>query len=272
MKILILADIHTGTSRDSTTHSGIIRQANTQAFEKLTQLIPVFNQKNFDLVVNLGDNLRDTHDKLIDRENLSKTISAIKSIGAETINLLGNHELRSFSKPELAEIYTTTKVKPEFFGQKIVNGVQFIWVDLELKPNKLAYLTANQLDWLNQTLDPELPAVIFSHHSIAPISSTGNFYFDQNPAEMSFENSAEIIKILTGKKVFLAINCHTHMLTNQVKNSVSFNSVLAFSENIAASNYPTNNPAIYSILELEGQKFSLSSYSGEFCFSKIQNY
>lgn len=272
MKILILADIHTGTSRDSTTHSGIIRQANTLAFEKLAKLVPVLKQKNFDLVVNLGDNLRDTHDKIVDRVNLSKTISVIKNIGSETINLLGNHELRSFSKPELTEIYSQAGVKPEFFGQKIISGAQFIWLDIDLKQDRLVYLSQNQLDWLKQALNPELPTVILSHHSLVPISSTGNFYFNQKPAEMSFENSAEILEILTGKKVFLAINCHTHMLTNQIRNGINFNSVLAFSENIAASNYPENNPAIYSILDLEGEKFSLSSYSDEFCFAKIQNF
>ncbi len=97
-KILIINDLHFGKSRKSTSRSGIIRQANTQSEETFKSLIPYFNNKEYDLVIQMGDIIRDTYEKSLDIDNASRAIKAVNSITHPKFHILGNHDIEPLSR------------------------------------------------------------------------------------------------------------------------------------------------------------------------------
>ena len=270
-KILILSDIHLGKSRNSTTHSEVIRQANSQAEKTLESLLPKFNEIAPDLVVHMGDALRDTYDTKVDSANMGKTLSLLKTIAAPTIHLLGNHELQAFSLSELDKIYTEyLGEKTNFFGSLDLGPLQLLWLDLELDENNAAFISDEKMKWIEKTLRKTKPTLVFSHYSLLPIDPKGSFYFEKEPTGMHYKNSEKIRALFEKAPTKLFINAHVHLLTHQEIQGKHFISNPAFSENIAAEKFPENNPGVYSILEIDETEFIFTSYSGTFCFAKIQ--
>ncbi|NCS97828.1 MAG: hypothetical protein GW762_04540 [Candidatus Pacebacteria bacterium] len=263
-KILLLNDIHLGISRNSTTHGHLIRQANTQAQSTLEALIPHFNSLNFDLVVHLGDALRDTYDFETDAKNMISALNLINQITAPAIHLLGNHELNAFTKEQITTLYSSQEISPEFLGSKKINDIDISWLDLNIDQKKIT-VPQKTLSFLKN----ESPTILFSHFSLIPIDPKGSFYFENEPEGMYYANGQDILDQLS-EKTTVCINAHVHLLTHTVINNRHFISCPAFSENIAAQEYPQNNPGVYSILEVTQTNFCLTSYSGDFCFAKLE--
>lgn len=270
MKILVIGDIHLGKSRESTTREKIVRQANSEAEEMLKLLIPSFNQANFNLVIHMGDSLRDIFDKETDRQNTLKTLRLLQKINCPQIHLLGNHELMAFNTHEIKQIYQTAQIDQDFYGMMNLEDLQLVWLDLELDEQNGAYLSNERLTWLKQLPKSEKPLVILSHYATLPINQRGNFYFENKPERIHYQNIKEINEVLDKKKANLCLSAHIHMLAHQVLNKTHYISAPSFSENIAAQDHPQNNPGVFSILEIEKNEFIFSSYSKDFCFAKIQ--
>ena len=269
-KILIISDLHLGESRESTTHSGITRQANSQAKGLLESLVPKFKEMNPDLIVNMGDVLRDTYDKEIDEKNIRDAVALLNSTNLPIVNLLGNHELRAFSLVEMKNIYTSLGESREFYGVADLGSLQIMWLGMELDEKNRAFVSKEKIDWIKNKLETKKPTLIFSHYSLLPIDSKGSFYFEEEPEGMHYKNIDEIQEVFKDSSARIFINAHVHLLTYQQQGSKHYISNPAFSENIAAEKYIQNNPGIYSILDIDENKFIFTSYSGNFCFSKIQ--
>ena len=268
-KILIVSDLHFGKSRESTTNPGLVRQANTQAKDTFGSMVPKFKTIDPDLMVNMGDILRDTYIEEIDTQNMTQAISLVESVDATTIHLLGNHELRAFKYSDASKIYDSVIKEHDFFGVMDLGNFQILWLDLELDEDNLAYLSDARLEWLKE-VDEQKPTILFSHYSIEPLDAKGSFYFENEPEGMYYKNFSAIKNVLSSLNIKLCINAHVHLLTHQQIGEKHHISNPAFSENIAADKYPENNPGIYSILEFDEDQFIFTSYSGEFCFAKIQ--
>jgi DNA repair exonuclease SbcCD nuclease subunit len=272
-KILILTDIHLGESRCSTTHTGVIRQANSQAEHKLQELVEQLKPQKFDLLVHLGDALRDEHDKQVDKHNFKKALKLLKQIEAPQIHLLGNHELRSFSREEVASHYQALEYKADFYGKKDFSNAQVVWLDVSKEDQESVKLPEETLKWLQDAeFESHKPLLVFSHYSAFPINAKGSFYFENKPDKMLFKNRNDITKIVNGKHSAscLWLNGHVHLLSHQQLDSNHFISAPSFTENITAESFPENNPGVYSIIELKENEFIFTSYSGKFCFAKIQ--
>ena len=269
-KILIISDLHFGESRESTTNPGMVRQANSQAKETFQALIPNFQDIKPNILVHMGDALRDTYIKDIDTKNLSDAINLVESVGVPAIHLIGNHELRAFELAEIENIYDSAIQKHEFFGLIDLGEIQIVWLDLELDENDLAYVPEKRLHWLQKISLNKKPTILFSHYSLQPIDPKGSFYFENEPQGMYYKNFKEVRDILTSFDIKLFINAHVHLLTHQKIDAQHFISNPAFSENIAAEKYVENNPGIYSVLEVDKNSFVFTSYSGSYCFAKIQ--
>lgn len=270
MKILIIGDIHIGDSRESTSQPGVVRQANTQAEQTLKDLIPRFNKLNFDLVVHTGDALRDTYIKETDVENTTKTLSLLNKTGAPKIHLVGNHELRAFSMDELSSVYEEAGVKPDFFGVQEFQDFRIIWLDIELNEDHHAFLPAKRLEWLKTLPDSSKKTLMFSHYSLVPIDASGSFYFEEQPQGMYLGNANDVVEAISHLNPKLCINGHVHLLTHQQIDNTHYISAPSFTENITAEKFPDNNPGIFSILNIDENQFVFTTYSGEFCFSKIE--
>lgn len=269
-KILIVSDLHFGESRESTTNPGMVRQANSQAKETFQSLIPNFQDINPNVLVHMGDALRDTYIKDIDTKNLSDAINSVESVGVPTIHLIGNHELSAFELGEIENIYDSAIQKHEFFGLMDLGEIQIVWLDLELDENNLAFISEKRLQWLKNISLNKKPTILFSHYSLEPIDSKGSFYFENEPQGMYYKNFKEVKNILNLLNIKLFINAHVHLLTHQQIDEQHFISNPSFSENITAEKYIENNPGIYSVLEIDESSFVFTSYSGNFCFAKIQ--
>jgi len=270
MRILLIGDIHAGKSSDSTSHPGIIRQANTEALEKFKSLLPYFQSQDFDLIVNMGDMLRDVYDKELDSDNIRHTLRLLNKIEKPTIHILGNHELQALSFKDICQLYNEESVEPKFYGSQKFEDFQLVWLDFERDEKKHIYLSIERLKWLDKILSADLQTIIFSHYSLVPINSKGNFYFEEEPGAMHYANSDQIMEVIREKKVQLSVNAHVHMLSHQVQNNIHFISNPSFTENIAAANHPGNNPGVYSELVLSDKGYIFSSYSDQFCFAKIE--
>ncbi len=270
MKILVIGDIHIGDSRESTTHPGIVRQANTQSEKTLKALIPKLSNFDFDLVVHTGDALRDTYEKEVDETNLTKTLTLLNELKVPTIHLIGNHELRAFSRSEVENIYRKAKVDPIFYGMQEYSDFRIVWLDIELDRKDKAFLPKNTLEWLDTLPKDNKPSIIFSHYSLIPIDEKGTFYFEKQPETMHLENATDVRTALAHINPLIHINGHVHLLTHQQENKTHYISAPSFSENIAGETHLDNNPGIYSVLEIKDTTFVFSTYSGQFTFAKIQ--
>lgn len=270
MKILIIGDIHLGESQGFASHTGVIRQANSQAEAALSSLIPYFNSLKCDLVVHTGDALRDTYQKEIDKQNTVTVMNLLAQIQAPKIHLLGNHELRAFSLAEMHELYKKAGVEQEFFGVQEFTDVMIVWLDMKLDEKNRAFLSQDRIAWLKALPSSTKKTLVFTHYSLIPINADGTFYFENQPQGMHFLKSDTVVTALESLHPQLCINGHVHLLTHQEKNRVHYLSVPSFSENIAAEQYPDNHPGIFSLLDIHANEFVFSTYSRMFCFSKIQ--
>ncbi|MCK9212627.1 MAG: metallophosphoesterase [Ignavibacteriaceae bacterium] len=270
MKLLLVADLHLGESRPSSTHEGIIRQANSQASKKLSELIPFFNSQRFDLIFQMGDIVRETGDRNLDAPFYKNVFSLLSSFNKPLINLLGNHELNTFTLEELKQFYIQSNLDSNFFGSKIINCYQIIWLDHQINSEGRQYLSDERLEWLDKEINPDYQTILVSHYSIISNDMRGNFLFEDKPQDIYYANSEDILDILKKKEVILSISGHSHWISYKTKDNINFLSVPSFSENIAAENYPDNNPAIYTILETFDSSLYIKSFSGKFCFFSLE--
>lgn len=270
MKIAIIGDIHLGLSRDSTSHPGVVRQANSQAETTLNKVISQLNSLQLDLLVHLGDALRDVHIKETDTQNLSTTLSLLDQIQCPKIHLIGNHELAAFSLSEIEAIYTENSIPPKFFGVQEFDSIRVIWLDMTIDKNTGVSISSERLAWLHSLPASAKHTLVFTHYSLIPIDNSGSFYFEKDPKGMYVNNSQQVLDALVHLNPSICVNGHVHLLTQQIKESIQFISAPSFSENIAAEKFTENNPGIFSILDFSKNAFVFTSYSGDYCFGKIQ--
>lgn len=270
MKIIVISDIHAGETRVSTTHGDVIRQANTQALTQLTKTMPYLNQLEASYLVHLGDALRDVKNPSTDQSNLLATLKQLQTLNIPQLHLLGNHEQMAFERNTLTTLYHNTQIPPEFQGHQSTDGFNLIWLDFVLDEHNEAWMSDSQLAWLEQIPVNQQPSIVFSHYSLVALHPRGSFYFSKNPKAMGYQNAAAIRAILAKKNVRLCINAHVHFLSHQIIDGVHYISNPAFSENIAGSAFPDNNPGVYSLLEITDTHFDFLSFSETYAFAQIR--
>lgn len=269
-KVLIINDLHLGESRESSTHPGVIRQANTETVSVLESYIPKFNQGKYDLVMNLGDAIRDTGERKADIELLELSLNLFNKIDGQKVFIPGNHEYKEMREDDIINTMRKVGLNNDLNGSMILNDIQFIWIKSEIGERDIANISKETLTWLDEVIDPNLKVVLFSHYSAVDLDGKNNFYFADDYKYMSYTNSKDLIAILDKCKSVVTINAHTHVSTHKITNTIHSISALSFCENITAIKYPDANPGIYSELEIDDGKTIFRSYSGEFCFLNIE--
>lgn len=270
MKILLLSDLHIGESRESSSHPGIIRQANNEALGDLRSLTQFFNDQNYDLVFQMGDIVREKGAKDLDIKNYESVLSTLSELKYSIIGLLGNHELNTFSYEELSKLYKKYNCGGNFYGSKEINNYQLIWIDHQIDKDGVQFLSQERINWLKNTINKHSKTIIFSHYSIIPRNPKGNFYFEKDELTIRYKNSEEITNLLEDSNVKLAINAHEHWISIKERNGVKYVAVPSFSENIAGQKHSNNNPAIYTVLETDNENITIKSYSGDYCFFSLE--
>lgn len=272
MKLLIITDIHNGKSREYR-GTGVYRQANTQAMDRLRETIPLLAKQDFDLLIQLGDLISDEMVEDVDRANMRAVLSELHQLPFPKIHIPGNHDY-AIPREILLEEYAEAGFEDQFIGIQEVGGKQLVWLDFEFDENSKAYLPHLSLEWLEKEVDPELETIVFSHYSIAPLNAAGSFYFDEatggRPKDMRYTNSDQILEILGRKNVIACVNGHAHWSSYKHLSGIHFFGAPSFSENLAGQKYPENNHGLYSVLEIENDKLTFKSFSGEFAFSSLE--
>ena len=244
MKLIIFSDIHYGPE-DRGWHKGLKRKL-TQHAEALTKkLIGKINKIKPDGVVILGDLIEDVEDHKLDKINLKKIYSIIKTIKVPYYLLAGNHDLRTLSRVDFEE---ATELKKWTFS-KDVNGYHLVFLGLscngKLSQNdggilKTRELSKKDLDWLKSDLaNNSLPALIFIHYGLAEDNMAGNWWFGKNPEHALLQNRKEVKEILEKSgKVLAVFSGHQHWTKTIVENGISYHVLGSLTEDFDFNGKP----------------------------------
>jgi len=244
MKLIFFSDIHYGPE-DRGYHKGLKRKL-TQCAESLTKkLIKKINKIKPDGVVILGDLIEDVENSRLDKINLKKIYSVIKTINVPYYVLAGNHDLRTLSKDDFVEI---TGCKKWTFS-KDVGGYHLVFLGLNSKNSflnlyggilKTRKLSKKDVEWLKQDLSTNsLPALVFIHYGLAEDSMNGNWWFEKHPEHALLQNRKEVKKILEQNGNVLAVfSGHQHWTKTIIENGIPYHVLGSLTEDFDFNGKP----------------------------------
>src|SRR3989338_9586013 len=179
MKIAILNDTHVGPP--NTGHvKGVQRKLISQSERLIKEFVERMNNAEHpEFVVNLGDSIEDVNNRDIDIQYLKKTIALLFPLKMPTYFLIGNHDVRTLSEKEIAEMLVYEKMYYSFDHKSF----HFIVLSFEMTGNHtkvLSDITAEiptqQIEWLKADLSKtNKPVVVFIHYGLAEDDMKGNF-------------------------------------------------------------------------------------------------
>ncbi len=225
MKFAIINDIHIG---DYSSHKGIYRK-NTPYAEKLLKDFVQKMNKFFkpDFVVQGGDMIGETN-LAVDKKNYKKGLDMLSKLKCPVYHLVGNHELK----------YLTVKFLKDALGYKKLyfsfDNKNFRLIFLFTKrfyPSKEIKLDFSQLKWLKKKVSTDKKIIIFSHYSLVPVDTRGNFWFSTRPDLTFIKNHSEFLRIIAGKNVKLVFNNHLHWNKKKMLKGVHYLTVQSLVEN-----------------------------------------
>ncbi|MFA6529208.1 MAG: metallophosphoesterase [Candidatus Gracilibacteria bacterium] len=225
MKFAIVNDIHIGDYRQ---YDGIYRKATPHAEKLLKNFVHKMN-KTFkpDFVVQGGDMIEDAN-LIIDKRNYKKGIAILSKLRCPVYHLVGNHELKYLPEKFLKE---TLDYKKLYFSFDEKN-FRFIFLFAKrFYPSKEIKLDNAQLKWLMKRVRTDKKIIIFSHYSLVPVNTRGNFWFSTRPDLTFIKNHREFLKIIKGRNVRLAFNFHLHWNKKQIQNGVPYITTQSLVEN-----------------------------------------
>ena len=147
------------------------------------------------------------------RKQLNEINKIFKSVNAPRLYCVGNHDLNDLSEQEIMNNLEMEDVN----SSTDINGVRIITIDTngtssgEGEYGVIGRISEEELSWLEEELNTELPIVVFSHH--APIQTPDGErwrtnLFDANIIRGVLEKNGNIIAVFSGHH---AINYQTEI-------------------------------------------------------------
>ena len=201
LKLAIITDIHHGPNRHT--------KKGSEALRLLTHFVEKASQRNFDLIVDLGDRISNV-DKMKDQELAKEVAAVFQSIEVPLVHLLGNHDLHFLSLRENEAILQSSLES----HSRDLKGYHLVFWNLDLSStyadNEIP--SKKELLWLQEDLKKTLlPTIIFTHVPLDEASMIGNFWFQNNLNSASLNNTVQARNIIeTSGKVIACISGHTH--------------------------------------------------------------
>ncbi len=172
MKILVFADLHYfgGERKGFNAKRKLVEYAEPmiEEFKRISA------HENVSLVINLGDIIQDTNDKLLDLLCLSMMFKKLKEFPCPVYSVLGNHDLKMADSIE--EVESLIEQNRASFSVDI-DGYHLVFLSPELHPEfgtkrggsyKTQYIGKNTLRWLEADLaNTHLPVLLFTHFPLA---------------------------------------------------------------------------------------------------------
>ena len=271
MTIAVVNDIHIGKDL---LKDGYTRATSSQSEKKLPKVLDHIKKHSPDLLVNMGDLIRGESVEE-DKKNFEKGIDMFDGLEFPVIHLLGNHEVKQLTVSDIISVWRKKNIEQEIIGSRIIQNVNFVWLDFDQTKSENGidtFLSSKSLLALDQKLNNNYPAIIFTHYVCTEQNLDGNFYFAK-PREIfsRYRNTSDIQSVIKKHKNILAIvSAHTHGLNLQTINKIPYITLPAMVENITAPEINNNFPEIYTIIDLSKNTLNIKCYSREFCFATLE--
>ena len=255
MRFAIIADIHIGDYRP---FKGVYRKVTPCAETLLKDFVQKMN-KSFkpDFVVQGGDIIEEIN-HTADLENYKKGLVILSKLKCPVYHLVGNHDLKYL---RIEDVKRLLGYKNLYFYIDC-NNLRLVFLFPKKYPNKEIKLSPSQIKWLKKIINTNKKIIIFSHYSLIPVNTRGNFWFSECPDKTFIKNHRQFIDIISSaKNVKLAFNSHLHWNRKKVLNGVHFVTIQSLVENISkkTEGQPTNAFALitlnndFAAIEIKGR-------------------
>lgn len=243
MKFTFITDVHIGNYRPE---KSIYRKVTPLAPKLLEQFVQKMNNEfHPDFVVQGGDLIEDTK-RDVDIKNIKMGLAILSKLRCPVYNLVGNHEMRCLTMLDLKKLF---RFKNRYFSFD-KKGVRFIFLFTEQPyPGKQIWLSVQQMLWLKKQVQTKLKIIIFSHHSLVPVDTKGNFWFEGRPEVTYINNFKEFQQTISKKNVKLCFNGHLHWNRKKSVKSIPFVTVQSLVENTSGNveGPPSNSYALVNL-------------------------
>ncbi len=198
LKLGLITDIHHGPNTPS--------KRGYKVLELLEEFVYEMNQKQADLVIDLGDRISGIN-KQTDMQLQREVIAIFKQLSMPHVHLLGNHDLEHLSKEDNAKVLGASVAHQSLD----IKGYHLVfWQPDPIFPEGFI-ATQEQLAWLRKDLKESLiPSILFTH---APFSDPilGNYYFESAPKHYASNKDTQAIRsIFAPSNVVACISGHVH--------------------------------------------------------------
>ncbi len=225
MKFAIVGDAHIGPYR---LDYGIHRKGTIHAEKLLKDFVHKMNTSfHPDFVVQGGDLIEDKN-REEDFQNYKKGLAILSQLSYPVYHLVGNHELCNLTTSDIKKLL---EYKHLYFS---VDRGNFRFIFLFTKPGypeNNTRLDPPQLVWLKKEVETDKKIILFSHHSLIPVSTRGNFWFSKDPRATYIQNHRHFLDVIKGKNVKIAFNGHLHWNRKKIFNGVPFITLQSLIEN-----------------------------------------
>lgn len=225
MKFAWVGDVHIGPYR---TDYGIHRKGTIYAEKLLKDFVHRMNTSfHPDFVVQGGDLIED-ESREVDIQNYKRGLAILSKLHCPVYHLVGNHELRNLF---VSDIKTLLGYKQLYFS---VDRENFRFIFLFTKPGgpeENISLTVSQMKWLKRQIETDKKIILFSHHSLVPVNTRGNFWFSEDPQATFIRNYDQFLGVVMGRNVTLAFNGHLHWNKKKVVHGIPFITIQSLVEN-----------------------------------------
>ena len=176
----------------------------------------------------LGDLIQDS-DPDIDRAHLNELHSIFSDWVSPVTYLLGNHDIGTLSKQEVATILS----QEDFRGVTRVDGDPFVYLD-STQPTiaDRGKIGTNQREWLRTNLPTD--AIVLSHHPLGSFSLSRNVWFENYPERAYPWDRKEVLNIIE-RNARATVGGHIHQTSQNHSQRVEH-----FSINAISKETPTN--------------------------------
>lgn len=243
MKFAWVGDVHIGPYR---LDYGIHRKGTMYAEKLLNDFVRRMNMSfHPDFVVQGGDLIED-EDRTTDIQNYKKGLAILSKLRCPVYHLVGNHELRNLTVSDMKNLLGYRHL---YFS---VDRNDFRLIFLLTKPGRpeeKIRLDSKQLTWFKKQVETDKKIILFSHHSLIPLNTRGNFWFSENPQATYIQNHKEFLNTIKGKNIRFALNGHLHWNRKRVEHGIPFITIQSLVENDSKKfeGPPANCYALYEL-------------------------
>jgi 3',5'-cyclic AMP phosphodiesterase CpdA len=262
-KFALLTDLHLGprvlySGIHPTKTGGANIIMSCKAEEVLAELVSQINQdESIECTIQLGDLIQDevfAPSTDSDLKSLDKAKRLLTSLRGPSYNVLGNHDTVNISPQR----FISELGHPAPFYYKSLGAWSLIVLFSANTPSGSIEVCEDQLNWLEETLaehanlHPEVPVVVFVHHSLACQELLGNYWFEGRAEKALINNRKQVREILEKSGCVRAVfNGHMHWDNVSVHNGIPYITVRSPVDNVGLNSALGDTPAkTYAVAEL----------------------